>query len=168
MPRRNGRHIIERASRGTVSSTSRIMSPLRNEISKADRKGSRSEGGRSSADTASNLAPFRSKDSSVLKYLRTKDRSRSEARTTTTGRESIGERERVSCRDVPNVFQFLNILNPSLDDMIFLGCLRDYGFSTAIFFAKRFGWKCEDIISSIRRIFLGRGIPRPSASSGSE
>lgn len=114
--------------------------------------------GTSSGGTSSKRAPFKSTDSETPANSKTISRFRSETSITKTGQSPPKARGDLTChKALLNVFQFLSIENPSVDDIMFLNCVREFGLATATFLAERFHWEHGRTAQAIQTIFTGRG-----------
>jgi len=55
------------------------------------------------------------------------------------------------------LFQFLRISNPSADDIMFTLCVREFGFTTALWLGAKFQWKCQRSSRALCTLMWGHG-----------
>jgi hypothetical protein len=155
---KNAGHIIGAGPNLGSSSTKTRSSPSCNRMPKIPASRSQSGGSRSLGGAVLNVAPVKSIGSSgTPPHSRVKDRVRLDTSSTRITPRSPGQDVDLSHSSVLNIFQFLSILNPSRDDMMFALWTRDYGFASAVAVGKSLGWECSELIRSIQAIFHGRG-----------
>ena len=151
-------HIIGSPENSGLDSANSHRVPLGKETTKKRRYRSRSMSGTSSGGTSSKRAPFKSTDSETPANSKTISRFRSETSVTKTGQSPPKARGDLTChKALLNVFQFLSIENPSVDDIMSLNCAREFGLATATFLAERFHWEQRRTAQAIQTIFFGRG-----------
>ena len=134
-----GSHIIGSAPNFGNSSTNAKPSPSRNRTPKAQTI-LRSGGSRSS-DKSTKEAPVKSMGSlATSPNSRVKVRPLSDTSNTRTGCSFPIKTGHLSHSHVLNLCQFLSILNPSRDDIMFAGWMRDYGYESAVSEVDPKGW----------------------------
>lgn len=62
----------------------------------------------------------------------------------------------ISHKTVLDFHHFFDIENPSEDEIMFLLCLRDFGFSTATYLAARFHWQHQRPLRALLAMMYGR------------
>jgi len=68
--------------------------------------------------------------------------------------------EKASATKSKSVFfvcHFLNISNPTSEEVIFLLCARAFGFITAVWLAEKFQWKCQRPSQALYEMMYGHG-----------
>lgn len=152
-------HIIGSPEIPGRSSHNSHLDPSGKETSRNREYRKSSPSGTVSVESSRKRVRFKSTDSLAPAKSKTIKRSRAETLSTNTGKSlpnALGDR--LCDKGVLKVCQFLRILNPSVDDILFLLSARDMGLCTASLLADHFQWDASRVRDAMDLIAKGTGL----------